>query len=122
MEDINIIYSNSFGMAFTWEKHTKQNIFKVQLVFRNTGMLLNKVELKQFSKHIKIALKNSLKCNGCCHKNKCKSLLLETPTEQVSFAMNQKELKDIDDLINGTLFHLDFNSLLKKNTINKLND
>lgn len=122
MEDINIIYSNNFGMAFTWKKQTKQNIFKIQLVFRNTGMLLCDKELKQFSKHIKIALTNSLKCNGCSHKNKCKSLLLETPTEQVSFAMNHKELKEIDDLVNGTLFNLDFETILKKNTIKKTND
>ena len=119
MEDIDLLYSNNFGMAFTWKKHTEIDIIKVQLVFRNTGMLLSCNELNEFSLHIKKALKNSLNCNTCVLQEKCKSLLLETPAKQISFAMNYKELNEINELVNGAVFNLHFDSILKKNSINK---
>jgi len=113
MGDINIIYYNDFGIAFKWKKCAAKDLKKIQLVFRNTGLFLTPNELIQFSKNIKSALKQSLKCKGCNHQNSCKSILLETPIAQTSFAMNYYELKEINDLVKGTRFQLELNKLIE---------
>ena len=104
MEDINTIYYNSFGIAFKWKRCAIKDLKKIQLVFRNTGLFLTPNELIQFSKNIKKSLNQSLKCDECSNQNSCKSILLEAPNAQTSFAMNYSELKEMDDLVRGHMF------------------
>lgn len=113
MDDIKIIYYNDFGIAFKWKRCAVKNTKKIQLVFRNTGLLLTPKELIQFSKNIKKSLNQSLKCNECSNQNSCKFMLLEVPNAQTSFAMSYNELKKIDDLVNGTCFQLELNKLIE---------
>ncbi len=114
MEDIYTIYYNSFGIAFQWKRCAVKDLKKIQLVFRNTGLFLTQNELVQFSKNIKKSLNQSLKCEDCNNQNSCKSILLEAPNTQTSFAMSYNELKEINDLVNGTCFQLNLNKLLEK--------
>ena len=112
MKDINPIYYNQFGIAFKWKNHTDMNNLKVQMVFRDTGFLLTKDELVQFSKNIKCSLDSAYLCSDCAESETCRALLLDTPAHQVSLAMSKKELLAIDDLVAGTLFELSLSKLL----------
>ncbi len=119
-KDIITIYNNSFGISFKWKRTEAKNLNKVQLVFENTGLFLNYKELLLFEKNITDALKRPSICNDCKTNISCKSILLETPVAQISFAMSYKELNDMYDLVNGTLFQLGLDTILQKNTIHKL--
>ena len=39
MNEIHPIYHNDFGMAFQWKRNALEDLKKVQLIFRNTGLL-----------------------------------------------------------------------------------
>ncbi|SIS88584.1 hypothetical protein SAMN05421766_104629 [Zobellia uliginosa] len=47
MDDITPIYHNPFGVAFQWKRNTIKDIRKIQIVFRDTGLLLTEKELVQ---------------------------------------------------------------------------
>ncbi len=113
MNDVNPIYYNTFGVAFQWKRNTVKNIRKVQLVFRDTGLLLSYQELTQFSKNIKCTRDSGSLCNDCAQNESCRALLLDSPSPQVSFAMNMKELDAIQDLVEGTLFQLNLDNYIK---------
>lgn len=112
MQDIDAIYYNQFGITFKWKNNTDKDLSKVQMVFRDTGLLLTMEELLQFSKNIKCSLDNASLCPDCEVSETCRALLLDTPAHQVSLAMSKKELLAVDDLVAGTLFELNLSRLL----------
>lgn len=113
MQDINTIYQNSFGIAFQWKRCTAKDYKKVQVVFRNTGLFLNKEELKLFSEQIECTVDREGLCAECKENQECRALLVETPAPQIAFAVSHTELHQMQDLINGTLFQLGLNNILK---------
>lgn len=112
MEDINPIYHNNFGVAFQWKRNSSKNINKVQMVFRDTGLLLSKRELKQFQRNIKCTIESQTLCSDCRKMDACKALLLDTPAPQVTLAVSFTELEAIKDLVEGTLFQLNLDGYL----------
>ncbi len=112
MQDINPIYHNPFGIAFQWKRSTTKDIKKIQMVFRDTGLLLSKHELVQFSKNIKCTMDNASLCTDCQQNEACRALLLNTPAPQVTLALSQKELDAMHDLVEGTLFQLNLDNFL----------
>ena len=113
MSNINPLYHNAFGVAFEWKRCPTKKMYKVQLVFRDTGLQLSLEELRQFAKTITTTLNNAPLCEHCGKDETCRALLLETPIHQVSFAMSLKELRALKELVEGTLFQLSLNNLLK---------
>ncbi len=114
MQEIDPIYHNHFGISFQWQGIGPKHRGKVQVVFRDMGLLLTQEELLQFSRNIKSIHEGGPNgCGHCSHKDNCRSLLLETPAPQVSLVVNSKELSAIDDLIEGTLFQLRLDQLLE---------
>lgn len=112
MQDIHPIYYNSFGVAFQWKVNSVKDIMKVQIVFRDTGLLLSKAELNQFSKNIKHTKDNGSLCADCAQNESCKALLIDSPAPQITFAVNAKELNEIQDLVEGTLFQMNLDNFL----------
>ncbi|WP_299776453.1 hypothetical protein [uncultured Formosa sp.] len=106
-QDINKIYHNAFGVSFIWneEKPEKQSP-KIQIIFRDMGFYLTYYEIIQFQKQIDY-VKSINPCGYCKGKERSRFMLLKTPCKQVDLAINALELRDIDDLITGTLFHLE---------------
>jgi len=119
MEHIHTLYYNDFGIAFQWKRNQGKNIHKIKLVFRETGLFLSKEELIYFKKQIRSAQLEGQNCSDCTTKNTCRSILLETPIVQVSFAVSRNDLNDLNNLIEGTLFELGFNHILSANNISK---
>ncbi len=114
MQDINPIYHNQFGVAFQWKRNSSKAKNKVQIVFRDTGLLLSMEELARFSQNIKCSLKDGHQnlCSDCQHNDSCRSLLLDTPAPQVTLSMSQNELYAVQDLVEGTLFQLNLDNFL----------
>jgi hypothetical protein len=106
------IYNNEYGVSFQWKRNNAKDIMKVQIVFRDTGMLLSKEELVQFSKNIKYTVANKSLCNDCVNNDSCRALLIDFPAPQITFAVNIKELNGIQDLVEGTLFQLNLDNYL----------
>ncbi|WP_149274311.1 hypothetical protein [Pareuzebyella sediminis] len=112
MNEIHILYQNPLGIAFRWKNNVSKDDKKIQLVFRDTGLLLDKSELAEFSLNIKEAMKSEPLCNDCKQNHDCRALLLETPFPSLSFAVSHKELTEIDDLVVGTMFQLQLDGFL----------
>ncbi|SHJ25781.1 hypothetical protein [Pseudozobellia thermophila] len=112
MNDIDLIYNNSFGLAFQWKRDNGHNHNKVQLVFRDTGLFVTKEELLQFSKNIRRSIKHYQMCGSCPKKETCRSILVESPVPQITFAMNTEELGNVQDLVEGTLFQLNLDNYI----------
>lgn len=108
MNDIYKIYNNDIGVSFQWVD-MKSNL--IQVVFRDTGFHLSKDEIELFISKIADA-KNQEKCNGCKYDKNCKTILLQTPSNKVSMAVSKIELKQIEDLLRGTLFQIRLNNYL----------
>jgi len=118
MQDINRIYHNSIGISFQWEREVqKGNTECFQMVFRNTGFYLTYSEIKEFYNKVKLAYKLG-QCDGCNHKNKCNTFLLQTPSEKIDLSVNSEELKLISDLIKGTLFQIELDKYIKEIGLN----
>ena len=115
MSDIHKLYCNSFGITFQWKSCATKDFKKIQLVFRDTGLYLTTNELIEFSENIEKALDYPLLCKDCKENSSCKSLLIETPGRQISFVMNYIELKEVQDLIKGTIFQLGLDKILESN-------
>lgn len=114
MVDMHLIYHNEFGVAFQWKKNSVKDILKIQIVFRDTGLLVSQEELTQFSKNIKRTKDSNSPCSECTQNECCKALLVDSPAPQVTFAMNAKELDAVQDLVEGTLFQLNLDNYLSK--------
>ncbi len=115
MDDIIPLYSNDFGMAFQWRKSVLKDNSKVQVVFKDTGFFITRHELVYFSESIIDTIeKNYLEFQENIACDSCRKLLLNTPANQVSLALDRNELLLIKDLIEGTLFQLDLENYLDK--------
>ncbi|MDO6519772.1 hypothetical protein [Zobellia uliginosa] len=114
MDDITPIYHNPFGVAFQWKRNSIKDIRKIQIVFRDTGLLLTEKELVQFQKNIECTMNSNALCKDCQQHETCRSLLLDTPAPQITLAMNLQELNAVHDLVEGTLFQLNLDSYLNR--------
>ena len=117
MNDINTLYYNDYGIAFQWKRCAAKDFKKVQLVFRNTGFFLTEEELIVFYKQVEDSLNTQGLCPECRHNESCKSLLLQTPASQISLAMSLIELKNVKDLLRGTMAHLELEKVFRCNDI-----
>ena len=117
--DIELIFHNDFGTGFFWIDSDKINAEQIQLVFRETGLLLDKMQLKQFNTIIDNALQNFSGCKCCMANKDSRTLLLETPLQELSFAVTYHELVLASELVSGVLFQLEMNEILKKENIRK---
>jgi hypothetical protein len=112
--DLNKLYSNDIGITFKWrglsDGHPYQDL--VNLVFDGTGLHFNLIELYIFQQDIENALSRPLQCEGKYPKE-CKSILLETPLSQLSFAMSYNDLVLMKELIEGSLFQIALSNIIQ---------
>ncbi|WP_294823284.1 hypothetical protein [uncultured Flavobacterium sp.] len=102
MREVEQIYYNEFGVAFHWKKNNEVLKDKVQLVFRETGFYFTYREIRDFALIIDETFDELKCCSGC--QRRCHKFLLRTPLRQIDLAVNRRELKQIKDLVEGTLF------------------
>jgi len=107
METVYKIYENKIGIAFQWKKGAKLT----QVIFRDIGFHISLKEIEMFLDKVKHS-KLNCSCNDCKLGKDCRSLLLQTPFNQVSIAVSMNELDEIEDLFKGTQFQLKLNNYL----------
>ncbi|CAM1359440.1 conserved hypothetical protein [Tenacibaculum litopenaei] len=108
MDSIYKIYDNTIGISFRW-KQVKSNL--TQIIFRDTGFHLTTEEIEFFIDKVCDA-KMQKPCKSCELSGDCRSVLLQTPSDKVSMAVNYEELGQIEDLLRGTLFQIRMNNYL----------
>lgn len=118
MKDVNTLYHNDFGIAFRW-KNIPERLHMVQLVFRDTGFLLDKKSIQKFANQIHKSMGSQNSACGQCDLNRsCRSILLETPMEHLTMAISLDELDQLNDLVQGTLFQLELEHYLAQLSLN----
>lgn len=111
---VDIIYKNEVGASFRMKYTEPSSSFhdRINIVFNNTVLHLNKVELHTFTDDIKQSLENYKHC-GYEDSKDCKSIFLETPFPQVNYCMSYEDLLLIDDLVSTTNFYLSLDHMMK---------
>lgn len=117
MDNIHELYYNKFGIAFRWFLSNDKTSKKIQIVFRDTGLYLSKKQIISFLNQTETVLKTQPLCNDCKYNKNCKSYLLEIPIASVSFAMSYNEITQFIDLLKGTLFQIEMDTILKKHKL-----
>ncbi|XLS28863.1 hypothetical protein ACJD0Z_16910 [Flavobacteriaceae bacterium M23B6Z8] len=117
MNDIQLLFHNDFGMAFHWKNKDTVNTNQVQLVFRDTGLLLKHPQLLQLKAQINKTIETCTLCSACKANKDCRVILLETPVSELSFALSYHELHLISELLAGALFQVEMNTVLAKQHI-----
>lgn len=117
-DEIIILYQNEGCIAFQWKRCAAKDHKKVQLVFRNTGMLLNDQELVVFSQYIKASISRAVEATTCPNPAPCRAILLRTPAEQISLAVNEQELQYLDEVVDGAIFQLGLQDVLYRLKVN----
>ncbi|MES2241080.1 MAG: hypothetical protein V4497_12565 [Bacteroidota bacterium] len=112
MEQIQQIYLNSLGIAFYWEKEEGIIPNRIQLIFKEIGLFFTIPELKDFEYLIDESIEKNNCCEACSLKNSNCKFLLKTPLYQIDLSVSMNELKQIKDLVNGTLFRISMESYL----------
>lgn len=113
MKEIEQVYHNDFGIAFYWIKEKETITDRIQVVFKDVGLYLQHCELRKFKYIVETACIEH-KCNTCIYNNSCRKVLLKTPSDTIDLAVTYKELINIKDLLNGTLFNLQVSSYISE--------
>ncbi|MFL9829834.1 hypothetical protein ACSV4D_10610 [Flavobacterium sp. ARAG 55.4] len=111
MEQIEQIYLNSLGIAFYWEKKEGAIPNRIQLIFKEIGLFFTVSELKDFNYLIDESIAKNTCCENCNLNSTCR-YLLKTPLYPLDLSVSMNELKDIKDLVNGTLFRIQMDEYL----------
>lgn len=106
MSDIDRLYHNDFGISFFWKSKLNSKNSIVEVIFREAGLSLHSGDIKTMYDKVKSIVDKPSLCEDCQKNEKCKPFLLEVPNAMVSFAMSYQEMKEMSDLLRGTLFHL----------------
>ena len=115
MNEIKQLYYNTFGVSFYWTKEGKALSKRIQVVFKDTGLYLTAAQVLEFSELIKEC--GESRCDSC-RNTCCRKFLLKTPVPEIDLAVDQCELLQIKDLIDGTLFRIDLFNYLNKEGLN----
>tara|TARA_B100000809_G_scaffold13376_1_gene12205 strand:+ start:3638 stop:4006 length:369 start_codon:yes stop_codon:yes gene_type:complete len=112
--DLNKLYSNDIGIIFKWKGTSDGHPYhdKINLVFNGAVLHFNLKELYIFQQDVGNALKRPLLCESKYPKE-CKSILLETPLSQLSFAMSYNDLILMQELIEGSFFQIALSNILQ---------
>lgn len=107
MEQIHQIYLNNIGIAFYWEKEEGSIPCRIQIILKEIGLFLNLSELKDFNYLIDESIAKNSCCEDCALKNANCKFLLKTPLYPLDLSVSMNELKEIKDLVHGTLFKVE---------------
>ena len=112
LDKVNKLHANKFGIAFT-EKADDSLEKKINILFNNTVLTFNEVELNIFLQDIENTLSFSSPGSGK-YTRYYKSNILETPVYQLRYVMSYNDLELIKDLVKGTLFQIELSGMLQE--------
>lgn len=112
MREAQTIYLNEFGVSFYWKDASVVFRNKIQLVFKETGLLLTSEELSEFKCLIEDSISSNTCCEDCVLKSNCNKYLLKTPFTELDLAMSIYEMEQMNNLISTTLFKIDLDNYI----------
>ena len=110
MDEIELIYGNYLGVSFFLKRCTVDQCNKIQLVFNKCVFDFTNEELVNFYHTIKNSLKTLSSNNRIAKKNLITVVLTIKKDKEFHFMF--QELKALEDLIKGTLFSLNYKTIL----------
>lgn len=111
MEDVNVIFKTDIGISFNWKRCNAKHLKTINIIINDIALHLTKEELLHFANTINKTVKKE---NACLHCNEpCKVILLETPIPQLTLVKKYNDMLTLKHLIDGTIFQLGLNNLLK---------
>lgn len=112
---MNLIYSNNYGACYKIDKGSKSK-YILQLVIDSIGIFMTKEDLKDF---LVIILQEPPPCT-CkeCGGERCNKIWCSGPFLDVCLKVNPDVLKQLEDLIRGSLFILEMDKTLDEFRIN----
>ena len=110
MEDIDLIYYNNYGTSFYLKRCTVTELNKIQLVFNKVAFLITKEELFHLKNIIKSSISVLEQVNNFIDKQSSIEIILEINHKEIH--VNLSEINAFDELINGTLFFINFEKVM----------
>lgn len=112
MEDIKLIYYNHFGTSFFLKRCPINQLNKIQLVCKKTAFDFTNKELVDLHRVIKSYRLTSEKRHSLNTESELWKVVI-TIKEDNDLHLTFREIKALKDLIRGTLFHLNFNTIIR---------
>lgn len=112
------IFSNTIGQTFLIidSINTQKGFEKIQLLLGEVAIILKAKQLASLLETI-ISAKNGCLFEDCLEKQAPKSIKFNTYYTNVFFKSSETNLCALEDLLRGTIFELEFNSILNANNI-----
>lgn len=113
LNEIDRLYANKIGITFCWKHESLLSYYqeKINIIFKDTALLFNIIELEVFLEDIETAL---LKPSSNKVSDYSNTVILDTPLSQLRFAMTKHNLEQMQDLIRGTLFQIELSMMLNE--------
>ena len=118
MQHLSPIFSNTIGKTFLIRDYmnTLTGLEKIQLLLGDVAIILKEKHLASLLKTV-ISAKKGCYCENCMEEWIPKSIKLDTYHTTVFFKSNETNLPELEALLRGTIFELEFNAILSFNKI-----
>ena len=118
MHFLDPIYNNTIGTAFLIrdDLSTFTGMEKIQLLLGDLAIIVEGKDVVTLLKII-ISIKDGCTCDDCGEKHIPKQIKFDTTYFNLIFKSNETNLVAFEDLLRGTIFELEFNSILDFNNI-----
>ena len=118
MHELNPIFSNTIGQTFLIRDciNTLTGFEKIQLLLGDVAIILEEKQLPSLLKTITSVKKGCLR-EDCLEERLPKSIKFDTYTMTVFLKSSETNLYELEALLSGTIFELQFNSILRINNI-----
>jgi hypothetical protein len=112
------IFRNTIGQTFLIRDciKTLTGLEKIQLLVGDVAIMLEEKQLASLLKTI-ISAKNGCLREDCLEERLSKSIKFDTYYTTVFFKSNETNLFQLEALLRGTIFELEFNAILSFNKI-----
>jgi len=112
------IYKNNYGITYSVKNHPNSK-YKIQLVINNLGMFMSLEEMQNLLMIVRSSyesLNNRCNCEHC-KQNELSSLWKINDFFEVRLKIDIKTLNLLEDLIEGTQFILNMDTILNEHRI-----
>ncbi len=119
MNYLEPVYHNNIGATYILKDEIEESITsfeKIQLQLGDIAIILDQQEMKNLLVIIDSA-KKGCQCDDCGKTNPFKTIKCDTPLAVISFKSTKQNIEGLENLIKGTIFQLEMNSILDLNDI-----
>ena len=118
MHYLSPIFSNTIGQTFLIRDciNTLTGVEKIQLQLGDAAIMLEEKHLVSLLKTV-ISAKKGCLSEDCPEEQLPKSIKFDTYYTTVFFKSNETNLYELEALLRGTIFELEFNAILSFNNI-----